>query len=299
MSNTPAGTLGMGFSTGHYFQPGRKGSDASTASNGSSTSVASNAEKQRIRNLEARLAAAELRAARAEAAARAASGAGGPGPTSVANNAYSKYRKMLKVGVPRPQVNQKMRNNGLDPSLLNAPAGTVPVAAPVARPSGPPAFLAGLGGVTLKKTTGPAAPAAANKPKTGAQAAAMGIAEAAAARRAQMQLGNIESRLAASKASKAGPETGFTKFQAELAAKAAAKTGKATAGPKKSRSNAQGELPPGWYYLNDGTDQWYASNSGASQWERPTLKRKNSWSWNNSPKASRKTRRRGSSRRRR
>jgi hypothetical protein len=264
--------------------------------------MASNAEAQRIRNLEARLAAAEMRAARAEAAAKAAaSGAGCPGPAPAANNAYSKYRKMLKVGVPRPQVNQKMRNNGLDPSLLNAPAGTVPVAAPVARPSGPPAFLAGLGGVTLKKTTGPAAPApAATKPKTGAQAAAMGIAEAAAARRAQMQLGNIESRLAASKASKAaGPETGFAKFQAELAAKAAAKATKAaTAGPKQSRSNAQGELPPGWYYLNDGEDQWYASNSGETQWERPTLKRKNSWSWNSTPKA-RKTRRRGSSRRRR
>jgi hypothetical protein len=284
--------IGVGASTGEHF-PSRKGSNASTVSAASSTTMASNAEAQRIRNLEAQVEALKRQLATTSVACA-------PTAAPAANNAYSKYRKMLKMGIPRPAVNQKMRANGLDPAVLN---GAMPTATVAPRPGGPPAFLAGLGGVTLKKTTGPAAAPVANnkKPVTGAQAVQQGLAAAAAAKRAEMGSVNIEARLAAAKATKknTGAPTGFAKFQAELAAKAAAKAAakEAAAKPKHATSNAQGPLPPGWYYMNDGTDQWYASNSGLTQWERPEgLKRKSSWSWNG---GRRKTRRNRSSRRRR
>jgi len=44
--------------------------------------------------------------------------------------AYSKYLKMLKMGVPQSAVGMKMGLEGLDPSVLDDPAGSY-VAAPV------------------------------------------------------------------------------------------------------------------------------------------------------------------------
>ncbi|XP_015607154.1 WASH complex subunit 3 [Cephus cinctus] len=43
---------------------------------------------------------------------------------------YGKYFKMLHVGVPRPAVNLKMQQEGLDPSLLDDPQLLVPKAKP-------------------------------------------------------------------------------------------------------------------------------------------------------------------------
>lgn len=69
--------------------------------------------------------------------------------------AVAKFVKMIKLGTPRPAVENKMVLAGLDPAALEAgytpPAGQAG-APPPARPAGGPSFLAGIagGGANLK-----------------------------------------------------------------------------------------------------------------------------------------------------
>ena len=48
------------------------------------------------------------------------------GPMVKDHPEYSKYFKMLKVGVPQVVIEGKMRENGLDPSLLETPDAPAP-----------------------------------------------------------------------------------------------------------------------------------------------------------------------------
>jgi hypothetical protein len=151
-------------------------------------------------------------------------------PASVSNNpAVAKFKKMLSMGIPRTAVEQKMRMEGLDVSMLNgaapASADSGASAAPF-RPAGNPmaGLLSGiLGGPKLKKTNGPQKAEVVEEEQDPKKKAAMGIAEAAARRRAEMaSRGNtrsIEEKLANLKKAK-GPEpmnplkaaiTGFNK----------------------------------------------------------------------------------------
>jgi len=42
---------------------------------------------------------------------------------------YSNYFKMLRLGIPLPQIKMKMKNDGVDPDVLNAPDAPVDAAA--------------------------------------------------------------------------------------------------------------------------------------------------------------------------
>jgi hypothetical protein len=238
----------------------------------------------------------------------------GPGPSAApaaaaANNSgpAAKFKKMLKMGIPRVAVEQKMRMEGLEPSLLNAassaaPASAEPAATPFRPPMGGPmaGLLAGIGSAKLKKTEGPInkGPAKEEKPKTGAQSAAASLAEAAAAKRLAMKtnVGNLEARLAASKAAKAA--AGESLFKKELRSVVASKTGNAVAAPVLKRqvlnANEQGRLPKGWkYVIDEDGDKYYVKANGTSQWERPSEggARKGKRKTRKSTRRNRKTRR--------
>jgi hypothetical protein len=261
---------------------------ASLESNLSSLRSECGAKDVKIAALEAKLAAC------GPSIAPAAAAANNSGPAV-------KFKKMLKMGIPRVAVEQKMRMEGLEPSLLNAPGAAVAVAEPAATPFRPPmggpmaGLLAGIGTAKLKKTEGPVnkGPSAEEKPKNSKQSAAAGIAAAAAARRAAMKtnVGNIEARLAAKRAAAAAPSESM--FKKELRSAVAAKSGEVVA-PVVTRQiltvNEQGALPEGWRYFVEGEDKWYAKKNGSSsQWERPTAggKRKT----RKSRRSNRKTRR--------
>jgi hypothetical protein len=143
-------------------------------------------------------------------------------PASVSNNpAVAKFKKMLSVGIPRTAVEQKMRMEGLDPSMLNGAAAPASAdsgasAAPF-RPAGNPmaGLLSGiLGGPKLKKTNGPQKAAVVEEEQDPKKKAAMGMAEAAAAMRAAMGSVNVNAKLAAAKAAKT---SGPTALQGALA----------------------------------------------------------------------------------
>jgi len=144
-------------------------------------------------------------------------------PASVSNNpAVAKFKKMLSMGIPRTAVEQKMRMEGLDVSMLNGAAAPASAdsgasAAPF-RPAGNPmaGLLSGiLGGPKLKKTNGPQKAAVVEEEQDPKKKAVMGIAEAAAAMRAAMGSVNVNAKLAA--AAKAAKTSGPTALQGALA----------------------------------------------------------------------------------
>ena len=61
-----------------------------------------------------------------EAVPEAEAAAAPAGPVVKDHPEYSKYFKMLKVGVPLPVVEGKMRENGLDPAYLETPEAPAP-----------------------------------------------------------------------------------------------------------------------------------------------------------------------------
>ena len=62
----------------------------------------------------------------------------GPGPALKDDPAYAPYFKMLKVGLPKPVVAQKMKKDGLDPAVLDMdPDRPVPKADAAAVPGLP------------------------------------------------------------------------------------------------------------------------------------------------------------------
>lgn len=221
------------------------GNSASTISNASSVtaSSASNAEAARLREeLASRnreLEELRKQLAALKTAAPSASAAPSSGP-SANDPVVGKFVKMMKMGIPRSAVEQKMRMEGLEPSLLNGSGSSA--AAPPRPPMGGPmaGLLAGISaGPKLKKVnvTNKKPLANAKPQKTGAQAAAASLAEEAqrkALARQQRATMSIEERIAAEKAAKeaakaAGPKTGFAAFASEL---------KTAAERKRSGSNS-------------------------------------------------------------
>ena len=139
-----------------------------------------------------------------------------------------KFIKMLKRGVPRPAVEQKMRMEGINVGLLN---GKPSNAAPSKPMGGPMAgLLAGIAAgpklkkVNVKNNTRKNTA----KPKNTKQSAMANLAAMAQKKALERQARasmTIEERLAAEKAEKEAkkqfqPKTGFAAFAAELAKKA-------------------------------------------------------------------------------
>lgn len=237
-------------------------------------------------------------------------------PAASANNSgpAAKFKKMLKMGIPRSAVEQKMRMEGLEPSLLNASASASAVAsnaAPAVRPMGGPmaGLLAGIAaGPKLKKVNTAAAmkTAAPEKPKNGKQSAAASIAEEAKKRaeeRSKRATGSVEERLAVAKAEReaatAGQtKTGFAAFAAELKQRAVP-TKTAPSAPIAKRqvlnANNSGPLPKGWkFVIDEDGDKYYVSSKGNSQWNRPVeggRRRKSRRANHKSRRANRKSRR--------
>jgi hypothetical protein len=132
--------------------------------------------------------------------------------------ALEKYRTMLKRGVPRAAVEQKMQMNGLSPASLFGGPG-VAVAAK-------PGFLSGItAGVTLKKTNAKPANTRKNngKPNMG------GLAREAAAMAGKLRRVNRTANIR----QKLSNNTGFAKFRAELRA----------AANRRARANSGNALP--------------------------------------------------------
>jgi hypothetical protein len=202
------------------------------------------------------------------AAAPAAAAANNSGPAA-------KFKKMLKMGIPRSAVEQKMKMEGLDPGLLNgkaaAPAADATDAAAPIKKGGPPAFLAGIGAAKLKKVNAPSEKPAVkpnNKPKNAARGAAASIAEEArkkAEERAKRSTMTIEERLAAQKAEKAKPEN--APLKKELLKKVKAKN---NATYKILKENTKGRLPGAWVFVKTADDEYYHNeDTGVSQYNRP------------------------------
>lgn len=199
------------------------------------------------------------------------SGAAAPAAAAANNNGpAAKFKKMLKMGIPRSAVEQKMKMEGLDPGLLNGKA-TVAESADPKKPAGPPAFLAGIGAAKLKKVNAPSEkppPKPNNKPKNGAKGAAASIAEEArkkAEERAKRATMTIEERLAAQKAEKAKPEN--APIKKELLKRVKAKN---NATYKILKENAKGRLPGAWVFVKTADDEYYHNeDTGVSQYNRP------------------------------
>jgi len=202
-----------------FTRPGTVSSRSSTPSSSRSQSPSSSAQSTPrpetpapvSSNLASKLAAAERELA--ELKRQLASSAPVPVAAPSNNPAVEKFKKMLKMGIPRTAVEQKMRMEGLEPSMLNgsaaAPATVSNAPSVPLRPAGNPmaGLLAGItGGPKLKKTNGPQKAVVEEKDPKKNMAKAIG--NAAAAKRAQMaSTGNtrsIEERLANLKKAK-GP----------------------------------------------------------------------------------------------
>ena len=139
-----------------------------------------------------------------------------PPVATVSNNpATAKFKKMLSMGIPRTAVDQKMRMEGLDPSMLNGVAPTSVVNAPSAsfRPPGNPmaGLMSGiLGGPSmLRKTNGPQKMVVENAPINPKKNFAKAMAkEAAAVLKKMVATGNtrsIEQKIANARIAKTAP----------------------------------------------------------------------------------------------
>lgn len=150
---------------------------------------------EKVRRLES-----ELAAAKAAAPAAAAPVGNNSGPAA-------KFKKMLKMGIPRPAVEQKMRAEGVDPALLNAKGSAAPAEGtevPRVAAARPPmaGLLAGIAAAPkLKKANTTPAAAPPPKPPTAQEQMAAEL-KARLAKRGAVSV-NVEAQLAANKAARA------------------------------------------------------------------------------------------------
>ena len=223
--------------------------------------------------------------------------------SSVSNNpAVAPYKKLIKMGVPRNVVEQKMRTDGFDPSMLNGGPMLGQSSAP-SRPAGNP--MAGLfsGIASAAAARGPVNTTKLNfktvKPDTNtptnSKSAALKVAAAAAAKRAAMGVVNINAKLAGMKASVSKE----TDLSGELGRRFKSMhrendsdsepgspieppspvAGTVVGNLQYSNTNENGKaLPAGIRRVSDKEDTWYElTGTGVSNWTLESLlKKKNS-----------------------